>query len=127
MNYYGYSDAPSVGGLLAGLGAYMLFIWAIGIFMIVCMWKIFKKAGKNGWEAIIPIYNIIVLLEIVNLPLWYIVLLVIPFANIYAIFKMYIELAHKFGKSTGFGVAMIFFSIICMPILAFGDNHYQNY
>lgn len=124
MNYY---DTPSVGGLLAGLGTYMFFIWALVIFMFVCMWKIFKKAGKNGWEAIVPIYNIIVLLEICKLPLWNIVLFIIPIANIYIMFKIYIELAHRFGKSTGFGVATVFFSIICLPILAFGDNSYQNY
>lgn len=124
---YDYYDTTSTAtGILADLGTYMLFISAISIFMIVCMWKIFKKAGKNGWEAIIPVYNIIVLLKIVELPIWYIALFIIPFANIYAIFKIFIELAHKFGKSTGFGVAMIFFGIICLPMLAFGRTSYNN-
>ena len=86
------------------------------------MWKIYKKAGKPGWAAIVPVYNIIVLLEIAELPLWYIALFLVPFANIYAMFKIYIELAHKFGKSTGFGVASVFFSVICFPILAFNKN-----
>ena len=54
--------------------------------------------------------------------LWYIVLFFIPIANIYAVFKIYIELAHKFGKSTGFGVATVFFSIVCLPILAFSKT-----
>ena len=72
--------------------------------------------------SIVPIYNMIVLLEITELPLWYIVLFFIPFANIYALFKIYIELAHKFGKSTGFGVATVFFSIVCLPILAFSKT-----
>jgi len=54
--------------------------------------------------------------------LWYIVLFFIPFANIYAVFKIYIELAHKFWKSTGFGVATVFFSIVCLPILAFSKT-----
>lgn len=81
-----------------------------------------QKAGKPGWASIVPIYNMIVLLEITELPLWYIVLFFIPFANIYALFKIYIELAHKFGKSTGFGVATVFFSIVCLPILAFSKT-----
>lgn len=89
---------------------------------IVSLWIIYKKAGKPGWASIVPIYNIIVLLEIAGLPLWYLVLYFIPFANIYVIFKSYIELAHKFGKSTGFGVATVFFSIICFPILAFDKS-----
>lgn len=82
---------PLIGGSLAS------------ILIIVSLWKIFKKAGKPGWASIVPIYNMIVLLEITELPLWYIVLFFIPFANIYALFKIYIELAHKFGygKKTG--------------------------
>lgn len=93
-----------------------------GILVIVSLWMIFKKAGKPGWASIVPIYNIIVFIQVAGLPLWYLVLLIIPFANIYAIFKIYIELAHKFGKSTGFGVLTVFFSEICLPILAFDKN-----
>lgn len=95
---------------------------ALGVLVIVSLLMIFKKAGKPGWASIIPIYNVIVLIQVAGLPLWYLLLLIIPFANIYAIFKIYIELAHKFGKSTGFGVLTVFFSEICLPILAFDKN-----
>lgn len=127
---YGYNYAtPSAGaaeGILAGLGIFYLVFLADCIFLLVCMYKVFKKAGRKGWEALIPIYNIIVMIQIAELPTWYIVLYFIPFANIYAMFKIYIEFAHKFGKSTGFGIAMIFFSYICFPILAFGNAEYQG-
>lgn len=125
-SYYDTMDPGFASGIFAAFGGMMLFSSLIGIFMIVCMWKIFTKAGKEGWKSIIPIYNIIVLLEIVELPIWYIVLYIIPFINIYALFKTYIELAHKFGKSTGFGVLMIFFGIVCFPILAFDSSTYQG-
>lgn len=125
-SYYDTMDSGFASGIFAALGGVMLFSSLIGIFMIVCMWKIFTKAGKEGWKSIIPIYNIVVLLEIAKLPTWYIVLYIIPFVNIYALFKTYIELAHKFGKSTGFGVLMVFFSIICFPILAFDSSTYQG-
>ncbi len=126
-NYGGtsYTDA-SVTSIFAIFGTLMWIMAIVSILMIVCMWVIFRKAGKKGWEAIIPVYNIIVLLEITRLPIWYIVLYLIPFANIYAMFKVNIELAHRFGKSTGFGVASVFFSIICMPILAFGKAQYDS-
>lgn len=129
MYDYSYYDNVSSGfpsGIFAAFGGMMLFSSLIGIFMIVCMWKIFTKAGKEGWKSLIPIYNIIVLLEIVELPTWYIILYIIPFVNIYALFKTYIELAHKFGKSTGFGVLMAFFGIVCFPILAFDSSIYQS-
>lgn len=127
----GYSsyDASStlLGGIFASMGIMLLISSAIGILMLISQWKIYKKAGKKGWECLIPIYNIIVLLEIVELPLWYIALFFVPFANIYASFKIFIELAHKFGKSTGFGVLTVFFRVICLPILAFGkDNVYKG-
>lgn len=129
-DYYNYGGTSytdtSVTSIFAIFGTLMWIMAIVSILMIVCMWIIFRKAGKKGWEAIIPVYNIIVLLEITRLPIWYIVLYLIPFANIYAMFKVNIELAHRFGKSTGFGVASVFFSIICMPILAFGKAQYDG-
>ena len=127
---YGYADPNAglglLGGIFAMMGTLMLISTIISIIMIVSQWIIFKKAGKKGWEAIVPIYNFIVLLEITGLPMWYIALLFVPFANIYAMFKIYIELAHKFGKSTGFGVLSVFFGFVCLPILAFGKNNLYN-
>lgn len=112
--------------LLAIFGGYLVGLMVIGVIMIIAMWKIFRKAGKPGWAAIVPIYNIIVLLQIVELPLWYLLLFFIPLVNIFAIFRIYIALAHKFGKSTGFGVLSVFFGIICLPILAFGKAQYEG-
>lgn len=105
---------------------YYVMILAFTVVGIVSLWKIFTKAGKPGWASIVPVYNVIVSLQICDLPLWYIVLLFIPFVNVYAVFKIYIELAHKFGKSTGFGVLCVFFSIVCLPILAFDNNATYN-
>lgn len=123
---YGYDSAFSVGEF-AIFGTGTLLVGAgISIVIFVALWKIFKKAGKKGWEAIIPIYNIIVLLEISGLPTWYLVLYLIPLANIYAMFKTYIELSKKFGKDALFGVLMVFFPAICMPILAFSNCTYRS-
>ncbi len=116
---YGYTTAATITGWAIIL---YLFIIAIGIFTIICQWKVFKKAGKNGWEAIIPIYNTIVALEIAELPIWYVVLTFVPIANIFVVFKLNIELAHKFNKSTGFGILLAFFSFIGYAILAFDKN-----
>lgn len=94
----------------------------IGIFTIICNWIIFKKAGKEGWEAIVPIYNTIVLIEISGLPLWYIALYFIPFANIYVTIKVYIELSRKFKQSGWFGVGLLFLTPIFLGILAFDKS-----
>lgn len=55
---------------------------AVVVLMIASMWKVFEKAGKPGWAAIIPVYNIVVLLEIVGKPIIWIVGFLIPLVNI---------------------------------------------
>ena len=58
-------------GAAAGAGLFIILIYlAIVLLMIASMWKVFTKAGKPGWAAIVPIYNTIVLLEIVGKPIW---------------------------------------------------------
>jgi hypothetical protein len=96
------------------------------ILMIVATWKIFTKAGKPGWAAIIPIYNIIVLLEIVGKPLWWVILCLIPYVNIVIVIIVNLELAKKFGQSKGFAVGLILLAPIFYPILAFGGATYKG-
>lgn len=125
--YDSYDSAASAVGILAGVGIIMWIIgMAVSVISIIAMWKLYKKAGKPGWASIVPVYNIIVMLEIAELPMWYIALFFVPFANIYAIFKIYIEIAHKFGKSTGFGVGMVFLNFVFIPMLAFGKSQYKG-
>lgn len=102
----------------------IIFIVA-AIWCLICQAKINSKAGKPWWAAIIPIYNNIVLLEIAGLPTWNIILLFIPFANIYIAFKIYIEIAKKFGKSAGFGAGLALLFPIIGAILAFDDSKYE--
>ena len=96
------------------------------VLIFVSLWKIFEKAGKPGWAAIVPIYNIIVLLEIVNKPVWWIVLMLVPLVNIVVAVLVYIELAKCFGKSAGFGIGMVFLGFIFLPMLAFSDAKYMD-
>ena len=117
-------DANGSGSGLIGGAIGALFGLVIGVAIVVSIWKVFTKAGQPGWASIVPIYNIIVLLNIVGKPLWWIVLFVIPFANIYAAFVIFIGLAKSFGKSTGFGLGLLFLGMIFFPILGFGPATY---
>lgn len=124
---YDYSSAANAaGGLLLGGVVMWIIGMAAAVFNIICMWKLFTKAGKKGWASLVPVYNIIVMLEIAELPMWYLALFLVPFANVYAMFKIYIEIAHKFGKSTGFGIGMVFLGIVFIPMLAFGKVEYKG-
>lgn len=104
-----------------GLLIYFGFI----IVLIASMWKIFTKAGRPGWAAIVPVYNFIVLLEIVNKPLWWILLLFVPLVNLIAIIIIYHELSKAFGKGVGMTILYFVFGIGFI-ILGFGDATYQG-
>ncbi|HMP77148.1 MAG TPA: DUF5684 domain-containing protein [Kiritimatiellia bacterium] len=114
-------------GAAAGMGIGMLIIWlAVAVFMIAALWKTFVKAGQPGWAAIIPIYNLIVLLQIAGKPLWFIVLFFIPVANIVAAILTYIALANAFGKGGGFAAGLLLLPIVFFPILGFGSATYTR-
>ncbi|ONI87680.1 hypothetical protein ALI22I_20950 [Saccharothrix sp. ALI-22-I] len=100
---------------------------AIGIFLIAATWKIFTKAGKPGWAAIIPFYNIYVQLKIVGRPGWWLILLLIPLVNIVISVIIALDLAKSFGKSGAFGFfGLWLFGIVGYPILGFGSATYQG-
>ena len=71
---YGYG-VESAGGLLGGFAAagavFLIVPLIISVVMIISMWKVFTKCGKPGWASIVPIYNIYVMCEIVEKPIWY--------------------------------------------------------
>ncbi|MGZ4778244.1 MAG: DUF5684 domain-containing protein [Thermoanaerobaculia bacterium] len=96
------------------------------VVVIAAMWKVFVKAGEPGWAAIVPIYNMIVLLKIAGKPLWWIILLFIPFVNFIIVILVYFALAKNFGKGAGFALGMVFLPFIFFPLLAWGDARYQG-
>lgn len=122
------NDDAAVGmlGSLAVLfsGVFLLLMLAFAVVMIVSFWKVFTKAGQPGWAVIVPIYNMIVLLQIVGRPLWWIILAMIPLVNIAIGFIVMIDLARSFGKSTGFALGLMFLGFIFYPILGFGSARY---
>lgn len=130
------ATSGAVAVFMGMMGVFWLFFMALLVVLIIAQWKIFTKAGKPGWASIVPVYNFIILLQIVNRPVWWIAFLVagmIPFVNFLALPVMFvvsiilaIDLAKAFGKSTGFGVFMAFFPYIGYPMLAFGSAEYQG-
>lgn len=128
--YYGaesINEAATFGTAMMGMFAGIwIFSLILSLIYIISYWKIFVKANKPGWASIVPIYSNIVMIEIAKLPMWYIALFFVPIANIYAIFKINIEIAKKFGKETGFGIGMTLLPIIFIPLLAFSDNVYED-
>ncbi|MEO6980114.1 MAG: DUF5684 domain-containing protein [Mucilaginibacter sp.] len=118
------SSSGAVGAMMAIFAAMLIPFIIIWVITIVGQWKVFEKAGKPGWACIIPIYNIIVMLEIVGKPLWWVILFFIPCVNI--IFAIWtINLVSKsFGQSEGFTIGLLLLGFIFWPILGFGNYQY---
>jgi len=124
MDNFPTTTETSVGG--AGAAIFMLVYLAIIILLFASLWKTFAKAGQPGWACIVPIYNLIVLLQIADKPIWWIVLYLIPIVNIIIPILVSIAIAENFGKGAGFGIGLAFLPIIFYPILAFGDAQYSG-
>jgi hypothetical protein len=113
--------------------AFMGFMLVLALIGIASMWVLFRKAGKPGWAAIVPIYNLLVLLEIVGRPWWWIFLFLLCFIPIVGILVsvvlaviIYGDLARSFGKGWGYAIGLLFLGIVFLPMLAFGDATYQG-
>lgn len=102
-----------------------LLYFAVVVLTIVSLWKVFEKAGKPGWASIIPIYNVIILLEIVKKPWWWLLLMLIPILNIILAIIVTHRLSLSFKQSVGFTLGLIFLPFIFYPLLAFGDYNYS--
>ncbi len=104
--------------------AFMMFAFTIGIICIIAMWKVFEKAGEEGWKCLIPIYNAVVLLKFVGKPWWWLFLFIIPVVNWIFIIWTYNMLSKSFGKDEAFTVGLVLLGFIFIPILGFGKAKY---
>ena len=105
---------------------YYLIMLALAVLVLVAWWKVFVKAGKPGWGAIVPFYNTYCMFEITFGNGWLFLLLLVPCVNVVMQIIMYVKLAQAFGKSGGFAVGLIFLPVIFIPMLGFGDAQYYG-
>jgi hypothetical protein len=98
---------------------------AVIVVGIIAMWRVFTKAGRPGWAAIVPIYNTYTLIKIAGYSGWFLLLLLIPVVNIVILVVISLGVAKNFGKSGVFGfIGLVIFSLIGYLILAFGSAQY---
>ncbi len=99
--------------------------WFIFILIIQAIhglgtWKLYIKAGRQAWEAFVPVYNGIVLMKIINRPWWWIILLFLPIVNLIMLAVVWVETARSFGKNQHLDTFL--------AIASFGFyNYYLNY
>tara|TARA_E500000178_G_C16993255_1_gene741866 strand:+ start:135 stop:1841 length:1707 start_codon:yes stop_codon:yes gene_type:complete len=84
----------------------MTFLEWLGFFLVLQLvhfggtWKLYRAAGESPWKALVPIYNAVILMKIINRPKWWVILLFIPTINIIMFAVLWIETARSFGKNS---------------------------
>ena len=78
---------------------WIIFILIIQVIHFLGTWKLYVKAGRKAWEAAIPIYNAIVLMQIINRPKWWVFLLFIPIINLLMFPVIWVETIRSFGRN----------------------------
>ncbi|MCA0931550.1 signal peptidase I [Lutimonas saemankumensis] len=79
---------------------WLLFILGLQVIHFLGTWKLYVKAGRKAWEALVPVYNAVVLMQIINRPKWWVVLLFIPIINLLMFPIVWIETIRSFGKNS---------------------------
>lgn len=82
------------------ISGWLIFILLVQVIHGIGTWKLYVKAGRKAWEAFVPVYNGIVLMQIINRPKWWVFLLFIPVINLFMFPIIWIETLRTFGKKS---------------------------
>nr|WP_321222783.1 signal peptidase I [uncultured Psychroserpens sp.] len=99
---------------------WLIFILVIQIIHGLGTWKLYVKAGRQAWEAFVPVYNAVVLMKIINRPWWWTILLFVPIVNLIMLPVVWVETARSFGKN------QFLDTFLAVATLGF-YNYYLNY
>ena len=103
-----------------------MFYTIAGVFYILIItgtWKLFEKAGRKGWEAVIPLYSWYVIMKITGRPVWWLLWFIIPGINFLVCMGLIIDLVKSFGKfKLGQHIAAVFLPFIYLPLWGFDEK-----
>ena len=139
---------------ILALGAGVIIVASIialvfAVLEIVANWKIFVKAGEEGWKAIIPFYASFITFKIGGNTMYFWIWLGATVLNyilsaisesgfigilaslcslvvfVFLVLREY-NLAKSFGKGIGFTVGLVLLNPIFRMVLGFGSAEYQG-
>jgi signal peptidase I len=79
---------------------WLIFVLVIQVVHFLGTWKLYVKAGRQAWEAGVPVYNAVVLMKIINRPWWWTILLFIPVVNLIIFPVVWVETIRSFGRNS---------------------------
>jgi hypothetical protein len=128
--YSGNVPPEAAAGMFALAGGMFLFVMLIILVVyVICAISLMKIAKRtntdNAWFAWIPILNLILMIQIAQRPMWWLIFFLVPILNIVGIvlaFVIWVDIAKRLGKSPVFGILAALIPIIFMPYLAFSKS-----
>ena len=102
---------------------WFIFFLAVQLIHFGGSWKLYQKAGRKSWEALIPVYNAVVLMEIIRRPKWWVVLLFIPIINLMIFPVVWVETLRSFGKNSSLDTAL---GILTFGLYTYTINYSDN-
>ncbi len=89
------------------LQQWFIFFLIIQVIHFLGTWKLYVKAGRKAWEAAVPIYNAVVLMQIINRSKWWVILLFIPIINLLMFPILWVETIRSFGKNSTLNTLLV--------------------
>jgi signal peptidase I len=79
-------------------GQWILFFFIVQALHFAGTWKLYVKAGRPMWQAAVPIYNGVILMDIIGRPRWWVALLFLPIINLLMFPVIWVETARSFNQ-----------------------------
>lgn len=116
----------------------IVFLIITFIIIVISYWKLFEKASEEGWKALIPVYNVYTICQLVGINTYWllivisaVLLLKTPFlsfisalAIIYFNILISVSIAKSYGKEASYALGLLIFPAVFYPILSFGKAEY---
>ena len=101
---------------------WVLFFFLIQVVHFLGTWRLYRAAGFNFWQALIPIYNAYVLMQIIRRPKWWVLLLFVPTINLIIFAVIWVETLRSFGWNSTKNTMLVIFLRIYIYALNCSDN-----
>ena len=102
---------------------WIIFFFAIQVVHGIGTWKLYIKAGRKAWEAFVPVYHGIALMDIIRRPKWWVALLFLPIINLILFPVIWVETARSFGKNK---MMDTFLAVVTLGFHSYYINYLDN-
>ncbi|HFA47449.1 MAG TPA: signal peptidase I [Bacteroidetes bacterium] len=106
--------------------AILIYILVAYLLFSITMMKLFEKAGEEGWKALVPGLNFIIMCKLVGRSSTHAAWLLVPIVNIFVFVGLCVDMVRSFGRNTFWDstLAVVYPAIIFYQI---GKNKEEKY